>query len=136
MNLSRKLKKGEDYVNLYEIHSLFHEFITPGCEYGLDKQIQSTDSADNKDFKRGAMWGIAMYLVYLTSEAPKYQLDNSPVSEVIKEASKDICRKVELEVKEEKRKFGHKNIRVRKKLNMIRRKRYNVRRIQSGSFAW
>lgn len=124
MDLSN-LKKGEDYVNLTEINDMYLRFIQPNG--GFDKQLQSADGKDNIDFERGAVWGMAIYLLHISCYAPKYKSESNPFSEAVHQATKEIYNKVLIDVQEEKRKYGHKNIRCRKKLE--KRMKRHVRKV-------
>lgn len=65
------MEKYKAYIEETDLHYKLMDFINPETQYGLDKQIKNTDGADSRDFKRGAMWGAAMFLLFASVECDK-----------------------------------------------------------------
>lgn len=65
------MEKYKTYIEETDLHYKLMDFINPESKYGLDKQIKNTDGADSRDFKRGAMWGAAMFLLFASAGCDK-----------------------------------------------------------------
>ena len=73
----------EEYVNVKDLHEYYgHEFIRVNGK--LDEFIENTDRSDNRDFKMGALWGIAMFLLSVTVDVPKVTLKAKRPEDVLK----------------------------------------------------
>lgn len=59
------------YINEQDLHHKLMDFLNPETQYGLNQQIKNTNGADSKDFKRGAMWACAMFLLFANAECEK-----------------------------------------------------------------
>lgn len=68
--------KYKTYIKEIDLHYKLMDFLNPETQYGLDKQIKNTDGADSRDFKRGAMWGAAMFLLFASAECEKVYIED------------------------------------------------------------
>lgn len=82
------MEKYKIYIEEQDLHYKLMNFIKPDTPYGLNEQVKNIAKAGNKDFECGAMWGAAMFLLFVNSECEKIYLEN-PTSGEQKETQEE-----------------------------------------------
>lgn len=67
------------YIKERDLHEHYMKMLEPNGD--LWRGIEATDGADNKDFKRGAIWSIAWFLISVCANCEKIYLKEKNESE-------------------------------------------------------